>query len=213
MYNIHGYNNGHYIPLVFALLVSKSEDTYRKFLQHVIDICSARNLTFKPAVVHVDLEITVHNVFRQMFPETSIQCCRFHLGQSWWRKIQKTGLSTEYKDNESNIGKWLKSFFGLAFQDPSDVEDCFGDDIMRVLPEDPRCTSFADYILENYIVPDSRFLPTLWSSLPSLNAKRTTNGAESLHTHYNEQFYAPHPTIFIFLDVLSKIQTTTYVKV
>jgi hypothetical protein len=79
--------------------------------------------------------------------------------------------------------------------------------------EDPRCTSFADYILENYIVPDSRFPPTLWSSLPSLNAKRTTNGAESFHAHYNEQFYAAHPTIFIFLDVLSKIQTTTYVKV
>ena len=48
---------------------------------------------------------------------------------------------------------------------------------------------------------------------PSLNAKRTTNGAESFHAHYNEQFYAAHPTIFIFLDVLSKIQTTTYVKV
>jgi hypothetical protein len=65
------------------------------------------------------------------------------------RKIQKTGLSIEYKDNESNIGKWLKSFFGLAFLVPSDVEDCFGDDIMRALPEDPRCTSFAEYILEN----------------------------------------------------------------
>ena len=61
--------------------------------------------------------------------------------------------------------------------------------------------------------PDSRFPPTLWSSLPSLNAKRKTNGAESFHAHYNEQFYAAHPTIFIFLDVLSKIQTTTYVKV
>jgi hypothetical protein len=58
-----------------------------------------------------------------MFPETSIQCCRFHLGKSWWRKIQKTGLSTEYKDNESNTGKWLKSFFGLVFLDSSDVED------------------------------------------------------------------------------------------
>jgi hypothetical protein len=43
--------------------------------------------------------------------------------------------------------------------------------------------------------------------------QRTTNGAESFHTHYNEQFYAAHPTIFIFLDVLSKIKTTTYVKV
>jgi hypothetical protein len=52
--------------------------------------------------------------------------------------------------------KWLKSFFGLVFLDSSDVEDCFGDDVMRVLPEDPRCTSFADYLLENYIVPDSR---------------------------------------------------------
>jgi hypothetical protein len=67
--------------------------------------------------------------------------------------------------------------------------------------------------LENHIVLDSRFPPTLWFSLPSLNAKRTTNGAELFHAHYNEQFYAVHPTIFIFLDVLSKIQTTTYVKV
>jgi hypothetical protein len=39
-----------------------------------------------------------------------------------------------------------------------------------------------------YFVPDSKFPPTLWSSLPSLNAKRTTNGAESFHAHYNEQF-------------------------
>jgi hypothetical protein len=56
----------------------------------------------------------------------------------------------------------------------------------------------------------------LWSSLPSLNAKRTTNGAELFHAHYidyNGQFYAAHLTIFIFLDVLSKIQTKTYVKV
>jgi hypothetical protein len=80
-------------------------------------------------------------------------------------------------NEDHNVGgnleseQWLKSFFGLAFLDPSDVEDCFEDDIMRVLPEDPRCTSFADYILENYIVPDSRFPPTLWSSLPSLNAQ------------------------------------------
>ena len=76
---------------------------------------------------------------------------------------------------------------------------------MSVLPEDPRCTSFADYILENYIVPDSRFPPTLWSSLPSLNAKRTTNGAESFHAHYNEKCYAAHPTIFIRRSEMEKL--------
>jgi hypothetical protein len=42
-----------------------------------------------------------------------------HKIQSWWRKIQKTVLSTEYKDNESSIEQWLKSFFGLAFWNDS----------------------------------------------------------------------------------------------
>jgi hypothetical protein len=36
LHSIHGYSNGHYIPRVFALLVSKSEYTYRKFFQYVI---------------------------------------------------------------------------------------------------------------------------------------------------------------------------------
>jgi hypothetical protein len=31
--------------------------------------------------------------------------CRFHLAQSWFRKIQKLGLSNDYKDKTSNNGK------------------------------------------------------------------------------------------------------------
>jgi hypothetical protein len=54
---ILGYNNGQYIPLVFALLASKSEDACSKFSQHVIDLCNSRNFTFKPGVVQIDLEI------------------------------------------------------------------------------------------------------------------------------------------------------------
>jgi hypothetical protein len=56
-----------------------------------------------------------------MFPTTEIQCCRFHLGQSWWRKVQKLGLSKEYKEKDCDIGKWLASFFGLPFLDASDI--------------------------------------------------------------------------------------------
>ena len=53
------------------------------------------------------------------------------------------------------------------------------------------------------------------SQLPSLDSKRTTNAAESFHAHYNEQFYAAHPIIFAFLDVITKIQITTcmYIKI
>jgi hypothetical protein len=115
LYTIHGYSNGHYIPLVFALLVSKSEDTYRKFLQQVIDICSARNLTFKPAVVHVDLEITVHNVFRQRFPETSIQCCRFHLGQSGGEKFRRQDIPLNTRTTNQTQENGLNRFLDLPF--------------------------------------------------------------------------------------------------
>ena len=41
---------------------------------------------------------------------------------------------------------------------------------------------------------------------------RTNNAAESFHAHLNGQFYSHHPTIFVLLDVLKKLQATTYVK-
>jgi hypothetical protein len=129
---------------------------------------------------------------KNMFPTTEIQCCRFHLGQSWWRKVQKLGLSKEYKEKDCDIGKWLASFIGLA---------------------EPRCSLLADYILKNYVASNSKFPPNLWVQLPSLDSKRTTNAAESFHAHYNEQFYAAHPTILAFLDVITKIQITTYIKI
>jgi hypothetical protein len=54
-----------------------------------------------------------------------IKACQFHLGQAWYRKIQNLGLSGEYKDPESDIGKWLKKFFGLSYLESADVADCF----------------------------------------------------------------------------------------
>jgi hypothetical protein len=46
---------------------------------------------------HLDFEERMHTVMREMFPEAVIKSCRFHLGQTWWRKIQNLGLAKEYK--------------------------------------------------------------------------------------------------------------------
>ena len=51
----------------------------------------------------------------------------------------------------------------------------------------------------------------MWACEPSEN-KRTKNGTESFHAHFNEQFYSAHPTICIFTGVLRKVQTATYIK-
>ena len=34
----------------------------------------------------------------------------------------------------------------------------------------------------------------------------------SFHADFNAQFYTTHPTFFVFLEVLVKLQATTYVK-
>ena len=55
------------------------------------------NLNHKYNVIHVDFEIAIHNVLKEAFPEETIKCCIFHLGQAWQRKIQTLGLCQYYK--------------------------------------------------------------------------------------------------------------------
>ena len=45
-----------------------------------------------------------------------------------------------------------------------------------------------------------------------IKQQRTNNAAESFHAHFNTQFYTTHPTFFVFLEVLVKLQAMTYVK-
>jgi hypothetical protein len=60
------------------------------------------------------LKCSINNVIVALFPDARIDCCSFHLGQAWWRNIQRIGLSSEYKDKSGEIGKWLSKFVGLA---------------------------------------------------------------------------------------------------
>ena len=67
------------------------------------------------------------------------------------------------------------------------------------MPEcpNPRCEKFADYLVDNYVTVDSKFPPKRWACAPSED-KRTHNGTESFHAHFN--------------DVLRKVQAATYIK-
>jgi len=39
MYTIHGYKNGHYVPVVFCLLPDKKTETYIYMLQKIFELC------------------------------------------------------------------------------------------------------------------------------------------------------------------------------
>ena len=86
------------------------------------------------------------------------------------------------------------------------------DEIEELVADEKCMKSVADYIMETYIDGNSRFPPLFWAAPPDPEAKRTTNGLESFHAHLNEQFYTCHPSIFVFVDVLLQLQTTSYIK-
>ena len=67
-----------------------------------------------------------------------------------------------------------------------------------------------DYVVDNFVAADSDFPPTLWAHAPDVMPV-TTN--ESYHVHLNAEFNAPHPNIYIFVEVLLRQQAATYVTV
>ena len=82
LFSIHGYKNGHFIPLVYALLPGKSEMDYRNMWNPLIASFSSSNLQLNLSVIYVDFEISMHTVLKEFFPTTKIKCCGFHLGQA-----------------------------------------------------------------------------------------------------------------------------------
>jgi hypothetical protein len=206
LYTIHGYKNGQYIPLVFALLPNKSSAVYCHMWKFILEKCGEFNLTFEPKEIFIDFEKSMHIAIRETFPLVKISGCLFHLKQAWYRKLQNLGLAKFYMDRQSEIGKWVKHIFGLPYLPPEDVGDCFLE-LMEVIPVSENLTKFADYLVDNY-----SFNPHMWADF-SASTTRTTNASESFHSHFKSNFYGSHPSIYIFVKTLLSFQTFTYAKI
>ncbi|KAL4108099.1 hypothetical protein QTP88_018352 [Uroleucon formosanum] len=159
----------------------------------------------------VDFEYAIHKAIKIVWPKTEIIGCRFHLTQSWWRNVQKFGLATHYKDESSDIGKWIHYMFGLLFLNPEEVGDCYVEDLMSDCPENEKLQKFCDYLTDNYISKESMFPPKLWAAKSS-ELIRTTNACESFHSFFNKSFYSNSPPIHMWLAVVQEIQTDGYIK-
>jgi len=162
----------------------------------------------------VFFEKSLHNnALITVWPTIILHGCRFHLSQAWWRKIQNLGLTSEYKNDLSEIGQWLRRIFGLSLLEPENVGNIFANDFMSIKSTDERVTQFSDYLINNmYIDEDATFPPFMWASC-SISSERTTNASVSFHSAFGKYFYSAHPNIFVFLEVLKLIQVQTYIKI
>jgi len=79
------------------------------------------NLVFEPSVVLTDFEKAAMNAVSTVLPASRLHGCRFHLGQSWWRRILSLGLSEDYKVKDAPVAQWLLLFFGLSLLPADEV--------------------------------------------------------------------------------------------
>ena len=79
------------------------------------------------------------------------------------------------------------------------------------MPYDKRFRKFADSVVENYMDAGCDFPSNLWAESPDLNPT-TTNGCESYHAHLNADFYSAQPNNYLFVEMLLRQQTSTYIS-
>lgn len=210
LYTIHVHTNDFYIPVIYCCLQSKSTQCYLNMWSEIKNLCmSLVGLELHIDCLYMDFECGAHSAARMSFPNIKVLCCAFHLAQSFYRKIQcNKSLLKEYRNKHSEIGNWLKWFYGLAFLPCQEVSEGFAD-LVSIAPTTDM--TFADYVLHTYVEEDSTYPPVLWAAKPS-HSPRTTNGPESFHSFYNSQFYHAHPNIYNVIDVLKTFQTLSNTK-
>uniref|UniRef100_A0A8D8V3P6 MULE transposase domain-containing protein n=1 Tax=Cacopsylla melanoneura TaxID=428564 RepID=A0A8D8V3P6_9HEMI len=97
VFTLLGLKNNVYIPLVFLLLPGKTKSIYKQAFQHVKSQCSSLvGKEFYPSEVFADFELAIHGAIQDVWSDVIRRGCRFHLGQSWWRKIQTSGCTFRF---------------------------------------------------------------------------------------------------------------------
>ena len=221
LYTIHapvGTQNSRILPLVYALMTSKSEENYKRLFQDLTDFAEENNLQLKPARIISDLEKAAINASKAEYPDVTNKVCFFHLCQCGWRKIQASGLASKYGTDE-RFSLMLRHLFALAFIPANEIPTAF--DMLRPhLPPDAQdiCQWFEEnYVhgrirrrLDNGISPrvPPLFPPTLWCVYDSiqLGVPRTQNAVEAWHRRLESLVGRAHLGVYNIIENFQKEQ-------
>lgn len=106
-----------FVPLVYALMTSKTEELYVKMFKLLIEFCNDNNqkINDNPDLeIVTDFEKGAINALNDMFPLATHSACFFHLSQNIYKKLQSLGLSSRYS-NDPEFNLLAKQISALAF--------------------------------------------------------------------------------------------------
>jgi len=193
--SIHGEYRNNTLPLVFALLPDKLEETYRRVLSAILKIIEDYGIRRPtPTTCVSDFEKALINAIKAAFEDAEIRLCLFHLRQSAFRKLSQLGLLVRYRDPDNDaVRKGFRQVVGTAFVPTDDVVGAFME-VRDALPA--SMTAFADYFEQTYVVgrrargarraTAPRYPRKEWNQYTAAldNSPRTNNATEAWHNRF-----------------------------
>ncbi|XP_018496459.1 uncharacterized protein LOC108864739 [Galendromus occidentalis] len=204
---------GYAIPLCYGLLPDKSEESYRRMLDLIMEAFPALN----PSSIAMDFEMGLINAFSAVFPTAEVHGCLFHLVKNMKKKVASFNLLRHY-NTDSNFSLWARMIPAMAFV-RRDMLDRTMMALLEILPEElrPIFTYFeVTYVgrilgvrLDGTLIRGTPLFPQeMWS-----NSERTLRGesrmnnfAEAAHRKLQGAFGVCHPSIQKFIDGLRQVQ-------
>jgi len=122
------------------------------YFSHIKDLPREQNILLQPHTVFIDYENAKNYAATTVFPGMIIKGCFFHYTQCIWRKTQKCGLQTYYKEND-DITKLVRRAVVLSLVPQNEVEDVWFNALQDIGDADnvPDTTTFTDYVTEHWV--------------------------------------------------------------
>ena len=116
LYRIHGYKNGEGLPLVWALLPSKTSATDREMFNAIRSALLSYGDIGAMKVILMDFERAAMNAVNDVFPEVCVKGRSFHFRQALMRRVQQEGLKSVYeKDSRYPSARtWLRMVMAMC---------------------------------------------------------------------------------------------------
>lgn len=227
-----------FLPLVYALLERKLQETYSKVFEVLIREAQKLGiLVVFPETVINDFEVAIIHAIYAHFGEM-VLACFFHLRQSIYRHIQQEGLQVAYCDEfDDSIRNSAHMLCAIAFVPLEHVEQAFDLVAAVVLQRFSVITKYFEVnsqlsflkhialhffsVQINYIrgqrargrrrAVQARFPPKLWNLHSAIrnNSSTTNNNQEGWHNRFQTLIGKNHPTFYRFLTELISEQGNT----
>lgn len=197
---------------VYCLVTNKERATYGIILNQLKILIPAAN----PERILLDFETAAMSAFEAAYPNAAISGCYFHLCQSVLRKMNEVGMKQAY-ETDTVVRGAVRCIPALALVPVDDVIDAFellADEIGEVHERMPELLSYFEHTyirgrrragrLPNY--GPSLFPIQRWNQHQAAadGIARTTNAVEGWHYGLQSLFQCHHPTLWAFLEGMSK---------